>query len=170
MDAYTIMLLLGTGWGANQITLERTGRSIITRVTDPLDNWNSFELPEKAMNTKERLRMAKEARDANYEARLKGEVYGVEADVKSSKILAELRGKKVVEKPLVDKIWMGSEGDDWKEKRDARERKALEEGKGYGWLIMDQIWDVWTWGKNKTEEVKEKDEEVIAEKKEGKKQ
>lgn len=35
----------------------------------------------------------------------------------------------------------------WKVQRDEREKKAAEEGKGYGDLIMDQIWDVWTWGK-----------------------
>ncbi|OBT76925.1 hypothetical protein VF21_04133 [Pseudogymnoascus sp. 05NY08] len=35
----------------------------------------------------------------------------------------------------------------WKAQRDEREKKAAEEGKGYGDLIMDQIWDVWTWGK-----------------------
>ncbi|KFY30689.1 hypothetical protein V493_01738 [Pseudogymnoascus sp. VKM F-4281 (FW-2241)] len=35
----------------------------------------------------------------------------------------------------------------WKAQRDEREKKAMEEGKGYGDLIVDQIWDVWTWGK-----------------------
>ena len=40
-------------------------------------------------------------------------------------------------------------------------RRALEEGRGYGGLITDQIWEVWNWGKDKVEVVKEKDEEVV---------
>jgi hypothetical protein len=67
---------------------------------------------------------------------------------------------------------MGGEGDDWKAKRDAKEKEALEEGKGYGGLIMDQIWEVWNGGKEKVEQIKEEDEKVVAErkgKKEGKK-
>jgi len=50
---------------------------------------------------------------------------------------------------------------DWKVARDAREKEALEEGRGYGGLIVDQIWEVWNWGRerperpDKTEEVGE---------------
>jgi hypothetical protein len=52
----------------------------------------------------------------------------------------------------LQKLWYGEEGDDWKPKRDEREKKALEEGKGYGDLIMSQIWEVWNWGKTGEEE------------------
>jgi hypothetical protein len=65
---------------------------------------------------------------------------------------------------------MGNEGDDWKQKRDQKEKEALEEGRGYGGLIMDQIWEVWNWGRDKAEEVKEIDEKVVAEKKAEKEQ
>lgn len=34
----------------------------------------------------------------------------------------------------------------WKENRLREEREALEEGKGYGDIIMEQIWEVWNWG------------------------
>lgn len=63
-------------------------------------------------------------------------------------------------------VWLGGEGDDWKTKRDQREKEALEAGKGYGDLIMEQIWDVWSWGKKSAEEVKEKDEAVVEARKE----
>jgi hypothetical protein len=44
----------------------------------------------------------------------------------------------------------------------------LEEGKGYWDLITDQIWEVWSGGKEKVEEIKKKDEKVVEERKEGK--
>ena len=54
------------------------------------------------------------------------------------------------EKSIVERIWIGNETEGWKERRLREEQKALNEGKGYGDLIMDHIWDVWTWGKNKS--------------------
>ncbi|PBP17961.1 hypothetical protein BUE80_DR011347 [Diplocarpon rosae] len=65
------------------------------------------------------------------------------------------------EKGLLRKVWYGAEGPDWKAKRDKREKEALEQGRGYGGLIIDQIYEVWGWGKGKAEEVKEIDEKVV---------
>lgn len=45
---------------------------------------------------------------------------------------------------VVDKIWMGDQGEDWQVKRAEREREVLRSGEGYGTLIMDQIKEVWT--------------------------
>ncbi|GAM35074.1 hypothetical protein TCE0_015r03089 [Talaromyces pinophilus] len=60
------------------------------------------------------------------------------------------------------KIWMGSETENWKEKRLREEQEALDEGKGYGDLIMDHIWEVWNWGKpndqKKRDELNEKED------------
>jgi hypothetical protein len=55
------------------------------------------------------------------------------------------------EKGLFRRIWMGDAGPDWKEKREQREREALQEGGGGYWgLIMDQIAEVWS-GEKKDE-------------------
>ncbi|KAI4137756.1 MAG: hypothetical protein L6R39_007116, partial [Caloplaca ligustica] len=43
---------------------------------------------------------------------------------------------------LARKLWYGSEGEGWKERRIREEREALEEGRGYGGLIGDAIRDV----------------------------
>lgn len=64
-------------------------------------------------------------------------------------------------KGIVKRIWYGGEGEDWKEKRDQREKEALENGDGYGGLIMNQIKEVFNFEKKKMEEVKEIDEEVL---------
>ncbi len=81
----------------------------------------------------------------------------------------EIEEKERRERGLLEKVWMGDEGADWKAKRDQREREALEDGRGYGGLIMDQIYEVWGWGKEKAEEVKEVDEKVVQEKKDQRK-
>jgi hypothetical protein len=51
------------------------------------------------------------------------------------------------DRSLPEKIWMGAETEGWKERRLREEQQALAEGKGYGDLIMEHIWDVWNWGK-----------------------
>ncbi|RDA86573.1 hypothetical protein CP532_5996 [Ophiocordyceps camponoti-leonardi (nom. inval.)] len=43
---------------------------------------------------------------------------------------------------LLHDVWMGGESEDWKRKRAEEHRKSMEEGKGLGYLIMEQIGDV----------------------------
>ncbi|KAH8599895.1 hypothetical protein B0O99DRAFT_611343 [Bisporella sp. PMI_857] len=155
LDFYTIALLGGTFAGGNQLCREYTGRSILKRCQDRLAR-ASNPLPEKARIMQEQLRREKERR---YDESLRGPRNTEEPQ---SRILEEL-GRK--EKSVIEKIWLGGEGDDWKKKRDEREKRYLEEGKGYGDLIKDQIWDVWSWRKDKAEEVKEKDEEILEKRK-----
>lgn len=62
------------------------------------------------------------------------------------------------ERSMLQKVWYGQEGENWKQKRDEKEKKALEEGKGYGDLIIDQIWEVWNWGKTEEGNEDEKEE------------
>ena len=51
---------------------------------------------------------------------------------------------------------MGGETEGWKERRLREEQEKINQGEGYGSMIMDQIWEVWNWGdKNKAEEVKD---------------
>jgi len=119
-------------------------------------------LPPKAKEVQERLRREKESR---FENSLRGGKYGGEVlGADGGKILGEVQRteEEKRKKGFVERVWMGDEGGDWKAKRDQREKEALEEGRGYGGLIMDQIWEVWNWGGKKMEEVKEKDEEVVA--------
>jgi hypothetical protein len=61
----------------------------------------------------------------------------------------------------VKKIWMGEEKEGWKEKRLREEQEALDDGRGYGGLIMDQIKEVWYGSEKKMEEVKAEDEKRI---------
>lgn len=88
-------------------------------------------------------------------------------------VLAELRRKEEdesrrSERGVLKRIWLGGEDEDWKAKRDQREKEALERGEGYGGLIWGQVKEVFGGTKEKLEEVKEEDRRVIEERKEGK--
>ena len=40
----------------------------------------------------------------------------------------------------------------WKVQREKEIKEDVEEGKGFGDMIVDQIWEVWNWGKTKDDE------------------
>ncbi len=131
-------------------------------------------LPEKAKVVQIRLREEKERRErrqGHYANTLEKEAQSVEGrtggvldEVERLKKEKESGGnEEEKEGGIVERVRLSSEGEDWKAKRDKREREALEEGRGYSGLIMDQIWEVWNWGKVRAEEIKEKDEEIIQE-------
>ena len=103
----------------------------------------------------ERLRREREARDSRFDAQLAGKFEGAPREKRDGE-----------ERGVLKKVWYGQEGEDWKVKRDRREKQALEEGRGYGGLIMDQIWEVWDWGgkaKKDGEKDGEKDEKKVEE-------
>ena len=138
---------------------------MLQRFGNQLESVSGRELPAKAQEMQIRLREEKVRREEAItggigEMRRKGEEL-------AERVRLEKEQKEKEDRGLLEKVWMGSEGEDWKEKRDQREKEALEEGKGYGGMIMDQIWEVWNWGRDKTEEIKEKDEKVIEERKAG---
>ncbi|KAK4657979.1 hypothetical protein QC762_202635 [Podospora pseudocomata] len=130
-----------------------TGKSIYKRTNDRLDSLFSSSsssqssnsifnpLPEQAQRTKQLIKEERERR------RLAEGKPPTEAKEEEEK------------KGLITKIWMGGEKDGWQERRMEEEKKALEEGKGYGDLIMEQIYEVFGWGGKKDDEKKEKPEE-----------
>lgn len=67
---------------------------------------------------------------------------------------------------LLKSVWMGGESDDWIEERKRKEMEALEEGKGYGTLIWDQVKEVWGVDKRGDDEEDPDLKAVLDEKKE----
>ena len=45
-------------------------------------------------------------------------------------------------KGLARRVWMGGERAGWERRRAEREREELAGGKGYGDIIMEQVWEV----------------------------
>jgi len=131
----------GTFWGFNQLSYDYTGKSIYQRSNEKWGKVLSVgdSLPEQAKKNKALIEAERARRKLAQE----------QADQKAE---AEKNGG------VLTKIWMGDEKEGWKEKRLEEEKKALESGKGYGSLIMEQIWEVWNQegkdGKKKDEKAK----------------
>jgi hypothetical protein len=129
LDLYTFALGACFYLSADHLSTDYNGRGIIENLKP---KWTStmMDLPtEKAKETQLRLENEKRLRE------------GREALKAGSQIPKE--------KGILDKLWMGDEEEGWKERRLAEERKALQEGKGFGSMIMEQIWEVWNWDKKK---------------------
>jgi hypothetical protein len=103
------------------------------------------ELPsERAEEIQTRLRAARDA-----------QIREAEAQAQTSSVsgeLEKLKARQMQEKGVAQRVWMGGEEEGWMEKRLRKEKEALEEGKGYGDLIYEHIWEVWNWGKKVDED------------------
>ena len=143
LDLYTFFLTGAFVASANQITKERTGAGLLSQFT-------MTKLPPRAQEFQERMKAEKEQR------RLLEEPVPAEVIRRGNPAgLGKLEEK-------AREIWMGGETEGWKERRLKEEQEKIAQGEGYGSMIVDQIWDVWTWGEKKGEEIKKKDKEVLA--------
>ncbi|KAJ5488685.1 hypothetical protein N7539_003575 [Penicillium diatomitis] len=145
-DHLTVLLASAFAISANHITREQTGRSIVQRIEARIARPHILrELPsDRAEEIHARLRAAREAqlREAELSAK-KGSV---------SEEVEKLKARQLQEQGVVSRVWLGGEEEGWMEKRLRKEKEALEEGKGYGDLIYEHIWEVWNWGKKVDED------------------
>ncbi|KAF2689229.1 hypothetical protein K458DRAFT_413525 [Lentithecium fluviatile CBS 122367] len=128
LDLYTFSLGIGFYLSADHLAQQYNGRSLFQQI-----RWSSpvKELPtEKAKETSRILKKREEAERARRDA------------------LSGNAGQKEG-RPWWNKVWMGEEEEGWKERRLKEEKRALEEGKTYTTIILDQIWEVWSWEKKK---------------------
>lgn len=140
-------------WGTNQLVHDYSGNSTLHRLGRRMSSMTGTELPEKAKETQARIR-AERARRLQLQQQ-QAEAAGLSEEQK--RLLEEQRRKleqqqKEGDKGILERVWMGDSGEDWKEKRDRREKEALSEGGGGYWgLITDQISEVWNGSKKKDE-------------------
>ncbi|OOF93648.1 hypothetical protein ASPCADRAFT_209580 [Aspergillus carbonarius ITEM 5010] len=140
LDNLTVLLTSAFCISANHVTREYTGRSIVDRIEarisrNPVSAMS--ELPsQRALEIQAKLRAARE----------------IQIQTAMGEELEKLKARQAQEKPVMERVWMGGETEGWKERRLREEQKALDEGKGYGDLIKEHIWDVWTWGQKEGEE------------------
>ncbi|KAI8950805.1 hypothetical protein F4801DRAFT_321392 [Xylaria longipes] len=154
-------------WGTNQLAHDFSGKSFAQRVNSRMASLSGAELPEKAKATQARLREEKERRETLRALREEmirsgavtatGEgLEGWTEDQKRALLEAyekqrreKQQGHRVnvgkeKDKGILERVWMGDAAPDWKEKRDKKEKEALQEGGGgYLGLITDQIAEVW---------------------------
>ena len=120
LDLYTFSLGVGFYLSADHLMTLRTGRGLVSN----LSPMRTMELPTE--RAKEMQKILQEERE------------------KSRRTLERKEGQ---EKSILGKLWMGDEEEGWKERRLEEEKKAIEEGKSYGDMIFEQIWEVWNWDK-----------------------
>ncbi|KAK3902602.1 hypothetical protein C8A05DRAFT_33677 [Staphylotrichum tortipilum] len=146
MKATVQNALIGSGafFAYNQLAADYTGKSITARSAE---RWGSF------------LGISSEKKEKQKVEAAGGEEVGVlkalptERAARNRELMeAERRRRAEAEgreyKPrdtrgLWERVWMGEEREGWREKRMEEEKRALEEGKGYGDLIVEQIAEVW---------------------------
>ncbi|KAJ6160655.1 hypothetical protein N7470_004051 [Penicillium chermesinum] len=124
LDPLTVWNISTFAIAANYLTREKTGRSIVDRIETRISRAQGVyaDLPS------ERARQIQEQMRAAREAQIRdGSVLGEE--------LEKLKARQEQEKGGLKE-----------------EQKAIEEGKGYGDLISEYVWEVWNWGKKKDEE------------------
>jgi hypothetical protein len=148
LDFYTFTLLSGTFLGSNQLAQDYTGRSFVTRINGIVER-RRIEGLKKREKRKEYRRETTEWEREGLVGRLSMDAEGEQ----TGGVLEEVKRQ--------DEARSGK----WKEDRDKREKEATEEGKGYGDLIMDQVWEVWNWRKGKSDA--DEDEKSAEERKDG---
>ncbi|XXG99772.1 hypothetical protein Hte_006113 [Hypoxylon texense] len=145
-------------WGTNQLVHDYSGTSSLRWLGRRLQSLSPDELPEKAKETQARLRVERARRlqqqQQQQEAAAAAAAAAGLSEEQSKRLIEEQRRKlkEEEERGILERVWMGDSGEDWKEKRDRREKEALSEGGGGYWgLITDQISEAWNMGKKKEE-------------------
>jgi len=127
-----------TFWGYNTLAAEYTGKSITQRSSE---RWRSLlGLPEKKPEEEKRK---KGGVFADLPTERAAQVKMLLEEERRRRAAAEGREYKPKDtRGFWERVWMGNEEEGWKEKRLEEERKALESGKGYGDLIIEQVKEV----------------------------
>lgn len=138
LDLYTVALGGAFVLSANQLTKERTGLGIMGNIASMAGDRKMSKAEEFHLKYK----LEKERRLRENPS-------------------VELRPASKLE-TAAKELWMGGEKEGWKERRLKEEQEKIEQGEGYGGMIMDQIWEVWNWGQKKAEELKAADRDAIS--------
>ncbi|KAL0253166.1 hypothetical protein SLS55_010619 [Diplodia seriata] len=139
LDLYTAGLGGMTLVAAEHLARERTGRTILQRIGGGLENSSAVLRPADHMPTER----ARQVRDMQLRAKEEREAVLRQQAERAQ----QERTQKEEDDGVLRRVWMGGEKEGWRERRLKEEREAIEEGRGYGDLIMDQVWEVWNWGR-----------------------
>lgn len=174
LDFYTFLLGSGFMLSANQLYKERRLRQlgspffggaqaiIASATADKAGGGDDDAAKTRYEIVQEQLRREKEDRNHRRFLETRSEAGEVAVAAEGD---GEARGGRPGLQGQLQKVWMGGEKAGWKERRLAEEQEKISKGEGYGGMIMDQIWEVWNWGKETAEEddQDEKDESADVE-------
>lgn len=158
LDVYTFCLAGTTFISLNHLQKHTTGRSFLNRLGINDEGTISERIKEGANAgaggglPTERARLYRQMLKEKKEAEMAGRTWTPPKsmdDVKSSE-------EKEKEKGVITGLLMGNAPDDWKERRDRKEREALERGDGIGTLIQDYFQEAMGYKKDDEDEEDEK--------------
>lgn len=124
-----VFLASGTSYATNILAYDYTGESIYQRFVRRWDRALNGGLPEKALRTQELMRLERERREAAL------------PEAERRRLQQERERKERESRGPLANLWMGSEKETWREERARKEKEALDEGKGYGDLIVEHVKD-----------------------------
>lgn len=130
MGLQALMIATGTFYASNIVAYDFTGQSMYQRFVRRWDNMVDGGLPEKARHTQELMRLERERREAAL------------PEAERRRLQEERERKERAARGPLQRLWMGDEKENWREERARKDREALEEGKSYGDLIVEQVKEV----------------------------
>ena len=137
-DAYTIGLVGLTGFSANYLYKESRGHSI----WHVIGGQKAEGLRKEVVGDSDGSLPTERAREFQRQMKERKEAQAIAEG-------RELPKKEPEKGSIIDQVYYGSEQPEgWKERRLREDNEKLAQGKGYGDIILEQIWDVWTWGKS----------------------
>lgn len=135
LDIFTLALGAGFGLGASRLYQDsRHGFTLLGKLDSPLPGMEPRMYESRVEGEKSKYEMVRE--------RLKREKEQQQVAARGE---AGDERKGVLDK--LDEVWMGGEKPGWQERRKEEEERRIAEGEGYGDMIMDQIREVWSWGR-----------------------
>ncbi|KAK6833676.1 hypothetical protein PG990_001483 [Apiospora arundinis] len=160
------MVVLGGSalWGMNQLSYDYRGQSIAQKYgfsrpdpsSDPEALRQQREQEQKlkfgGMNDMPTERSAMIQKRIQEEKARRLELAGL-SEAEREQRMELLRQKEKERRGALESIWMGDADADWREKREQKEKEALQEGgAGYWGLITEQLSEVWNHGEKKAQE------------------
>jgi hypothetical protein len=164
-DIYTVLLISSTALGGNQVLREYTGRGIRERVHTlrhlglPSERVGEIQEQDRPLGLRGDFRTGNETTRLGSGIGSSRTADGPGTTSAVARAVQEMKAAEATQEQgqVLQEAETGEEAArrrgkaDWKVARDAREKEALEEGRGYGGLIVDQIWEVWNWGRERPE-------------------
>lgn len=129
LDFYTVSLITATGYSANFLIRERTGQNIYQHLSPGGQRRQAIGYQQDGVISQtEQANLHRELSNAAGELQRMGKEKG----------------------SVTGEVFTQREA--WKMQREKEIKEDLEEGKGLGDMITEQVWEVWNWGKPKEED------------------
>lgn len=137
LDFFTAGLCITTVFSTNYLVQDYTGRSITQHITGARPPVLSSNANQQQTGDDAQTRVSDAVRAERQEALLRGSGSGADKEEKAG---------------IAEQVEASRQQAKWAVERQREEQEALDEGKGFGDIIMDQVYEVWNWGKKRDDD------------------